>query len=329
LLVLAEDSMFRSLLVPLDGTPVAAQALPYVPIIAAPGARITLVGVATPPLDMPGTRAQEADIVAQMERTRAFLWQDLEARAEPLRAHGLHVVTTVRTGDVTAEILTCASEAAADLLVLATHGTSDLARWMLGSSARRLLHATTLPMLVIHASAGLTSADPEFGSVLVPLDGSSLAETPLPVAAELAAQIAVPLRIVRIVPDQALLHQTYAPSDAAAVHRRRVTLEQAYAAAEQYVASRVDRFRNRGCDASGTVHVGDPARALSVVLAEEPSALVIMATHGAGGGDWWTFGSVAEKLAATVPNPMLIVRPLAGKTGGMRHDPVLAARYPD
>ena len=321
--------MFRSLVVPLDGSPTAAQALPYVPFVAMPDACITLVGVATPVLDMPCTSAQETGAIEQMERTRAFLWQDLETRAQSLRAQGFRVVTTVRTGDVIEEILTCAQETDADLIALTTHGASGLSRWMLGSVARRLLHIATLPTLVIHSATEHASGAPQIDGVIVPLDGSRLAERSLDIADDLAARCNVPLRLIRVVPNQTARYQKASPSDIVVVRGLSIALKQAHTAAADYIRSTVDRLRSTGRDATGDVRVGDPAATLSALLAQEPTALVVIATHGVNGGDWWTFGSVAEKIVTTAPNPTLIVRPVAGKTGRMRHDPALAARYPD
>src|SRR5262249_30515944 len=142
--------------------------------------------------------------------------------------------------------------------------------------------------------------------------------------------LAAPLEIVRVVPNQALLRQQ--PSrmiDVSSLHRLNLELAQTWNAAQEYVESIVAQLATKGLHATGTVHVGDPGASLSDSLAQRPGALVVIATHGAGRSDPWTFGSVAEKLVTTVPNPILIVRPLAGKTGHMHCDPALAARYPD
>jgi nucleotide-binding universal stress UspA family protein len=322
--------MFRSLVVPLDGSPTAAQALAYVPFVATPDACVTLVGVATPMLDTPWTAARGREAIDQLEHARALLWQDLEARAVAIRSQGVRTLTTVRTGDVTEAILACACEANADLLLMATRGARQLPAWMLGSVAQRLLHVTTQAMLVVHAAPELVHEAPEVRSLIVPLDGWGLAESALPVADELAERLDVPLRLIRVVPNQGVaLGQIHSSSDAEMVHRLGSAVAHASAAAEQYIESVVERLRTAGRAASGAVLVGDPAPTLSAFLGEQADALVVIATHGASGGDWWTFGSVAEKLVTTAPNPILIVRPLAGKTRRMRQDPAIAERYPD
>ena len=106
--------MFQTIVVPLDGSPTAAHVLSYLPLVVAPGARVTLVGVVTPLLDAPWTTAREKEAAAEVGRASAFLWQDLEARAQSLRARGFPAVTSVRTGDLTTEILGCARAVDAD-----------------------------------------------------------------------------------------------------------------------------------------------------------------------------------------------------------------------
>src|SRR6187549_589340 len=100
--------MFRSIVVPLDGSAFAAEALPYVPLLAAPGAAVTLVRVTEPHRELlPFGHARHA---AQAERLHAQLGRELDQQAEPLRAAGLTVTTDVRTGHAADEILACARE---------------------------------------------------------------------------------------------------------------------------------------------------------------------------------------------------------------------------
>jgi nucleotide-binding universal stress UspA family protein len=288
------------------------------------------MGVAERLLAGPTSRIQERAVVEQVEHVRAHLWRELEADAGSLRERGLRVVTTVCTGDVTEEILACAREVDADLIALTTHATRNLSRWMLRSTAQHLLTATTLPTLIISDAGEMAHADHQIDGVIVPLDGWAIAEAALPLASELALRPGVSLSIIRVVSNQAtLLVQPDSPDDTAGVHRLNVALEQTVTEANRYIQSTVNRLRGTVRDVTGNVRIGDPAAVLSAFCAERPRSLVVIATHGIGGDHWWTYGSVAEKLVTTIPNPILIVRPLTGKRGRMRPDPAIAARYPD
>jgi nucleotide-binding universal stress UspA family protein len=172
--------------------------------------------------------------------------------------------------------------------------------------------------------------DPQIDDVIVPLDSWANAEAARQLASELALRLGASLSIIRVVSNQeSLPEQTDSSDDTAAVHRLRVALEQAATEADRYIRSTVDRLRGTVRDVTGNVRIGEPAAVLSAFCAERPRSLLVIATHGMGGDHWWTYGSVAEKLVTTVPNPILIIRPLAGKTGRVRYDSAIAARYPD
>ena len=70
----------------------------------------------------------------------------------------------------------------AGVIAMATHHGSVLARGILGSVTDRVLHSTTIPMLVVHPREGVAADPSGIGSVLVPLDGSGLGECAVPVA---------------------------------------------------------------------------------------------------------------------------------------------------
>lgn len=79
------------------------------------------------------------------------------------------------------------------------------------------------------------------------------------------------------------------------------------ATAESYLETIVAQFADRAIDASAQVLVGNPPEQLADFLAARPGALVVITTHGASGAVRWIFGSVTEKLLATVPNPALVL----------------------
>lgn len=302
--------MFRSVLVPLDGSSTAAQAIPYAARIAAPGARIALVCVVEPPVNELFNISRSAQVAEQMDFSREILSREAAVQAERLRDQGFQVITALPSGSATDEIISCAHIVHADAIAMTTHGTGGVAHWLLGSVTSRVLHATHIPVLVARAATAMCPTDRvEIESIIVPLDGSAIAEQARDVACDLAKQLALPLRIVRVVDDKSSLLHAASIDDYAAARWLVEALASARTRAGAYVGGVTARSRAAGLDAVGTVLVGSPAATLVQHFGEHPNALVVMATNGEGGAQQWAFGSVAEKIITTAPNPTLVLRP--------------------
>ena len=81
---------------------------------------------------------------------------------------------------------------------MATHGYSGTKRWLLGSVADKVLRAAANHVLLVHPADGEPPAEAKLTTVLVPLDGSKLAETVLPAVRELALRLALRVELVRV-----------------------------------------------------------------------------------------------------------------------------------
>jgi nucleotide-binding universal stress UspA family protein len=148
--------MYKKILVPLDGSPLARTALSHARDIALhTRAEITLLHVVVYSLrdflvTDPLLSASLADDILTIRHKAA---DDLEQTAASLRRAGLCVKTAVCDGkDVAETILEYASEMRADLIVMTTHGRSGVARWLLGSVAKKIVQGTSTAMLVIRPS---------------------------------------------------------------------------------------------------------------------------------------------------------------------------------
>jgi nucleotide-binding universal stress UspA family protein len=141
--------MYSRILVPLDGSELAQVALPHAVHLAALfQAELILLRVAYAPA-YPGSdpvTAQHA-VVAESDIY-------LKAVATSLSAQGFTLHTSVRYGNAAEEIIAFASQESVALIVMATHGRSGVGRWLLGSTAERVLRGTTVPILLVRASTG-------------------------------------------------------------------------------------------------------------------------------------------------------------------------------
>lgn len=146
--------------------------------------------------------------------------------------------------------------------------------------------------------------------MLVPLDGSPLAERALEMATELAQRIArsrparEPLVIVcRAVDPSPWLD--LAGGDARA---------QALEAAAHYLQEQAAGLRNQGLTVETAVRLGQPAAELLEQVIARQVDLVILSTHGRSGLTRWALGSVAERVARSAPVPILLLPAAAPAT---------------
>jgi nucleotide-binding universal stress UspA family protein len=250
----------------------------------------------------------------------------LEVAATSSELQGITVETTVLFGAVVPNILSAAQSLHADLIVLCSRGYTGFKRWLSGSVAQQVARQTPVPVLVLYAD-GAKPTDLPRGKggpvrVLVPLDGSSLAEEALVPAAYLSTALSAPaqgklhlVQVLRLPTDF-----EYGQMDSVARAR-----QQGRAEASAYLRNVEQRLRHGALtqlklrvSSSVAVHM-DVAEALisRAELGEERRDaerfdgcdVIALATHGRSGLERWVRGSVTERLLGAMKRPLLIVRP--------------------
>ena len=142
--------MYKRILVTLDQSQLAEQALPHAAAIAqAMDAVVELLSVVRV-VDDDLMRAAGAafDWEAQKHATQEYL-DGIKARVE---GEGLRCTTAIRQGDVAEEIIRYCGEIGRTLVVMSTHGRSGLGRWVYGSVADRVLRYADVPVLLVRAT---------------------------------------------------------------------------------------------------------------------------------------------------------------------------------
>jgi len=146
--------MYERVLIPLDGSEVAEQILPFAEKVAGPlDAEIALLRVVEP--ISPGEALAAGGVVAP----DAFLLRELDAKRylmnveRQLTEKGLRVRTRVLLGPAADEIVAAAGTLGADLIAMTTHGRSGMGRLLFGSVAEAVLHAAQVPVLMIRMAA--------------------------------------------------------------------------------------------------------------------------------------------------------------------------------
>ena len=145
--------MYTKILVPLDGSERAETILPHVKELARRmGSALLFLRVVEPiydVIDPHGTVVQIAgDLMEKLEQEAAAYVNRL---AGEFKGGGLKAEATVETGTVVNTIIQVAEREGVDLVAMASHGRTGLARVFYGSVAAGVLHRIDRPLLLIRA----------------------------------------------------------------------------------------------------------------------------------------------------------------------------------
>ena len=299
---------FSPILVPLDGSARAEGALPVARQLAQRlGAALLLVHVIPPvSLRFVSTDAPlPAETYQQMVDDQRQLASDyLQKQRRLLCEQGIIAKTVLASGDTASTLLDIVDAEQARLVVMTTHGRTGLARFALGSVADQLVRGSRIPVLLL-SSGSLPSAAHDVDAalekpqasawhldqVLVPLDGSELAESALPLVRELAGAVVHHITLQRVL-----------PPTAAVPYRASV---KKYLEAQERELRR--QLTTRQCEVTSRLSEGVVPSEKILDEAEEKGSLVVMATHGWGGMKRLVLGSVTNQVVHSAHVPVLVV----------------------
>ncbi|MBL8794151.1 MAG: universal stress protein [Planctomycetia bacterium] len=310
--------MIRTILVPLDGSHFAEQALPLALGVARrANAEIQLLFVHGP-MDVvhPDHHfvAENSLVTEWKTEHRAYL----DDTAQRLRAAGIKSVNVfLLEGDVAATIQQHIAAHPVDLVVMTTHARGPVARVWLGSVADRLIRELAVPLLLVRPTEGKANFTEEvrLRHFLLPLDGTPLAEQiiePAIALGELMDTEYTLLRVIQPVPTTDYLAERMRTggTPGVLVAPSETTRAQLHTRAQAYLDQVAERFREkllrvRTCVAEET----QPAVAVLETADHLPADLIAMQTHGRRGLSRLLFGSVADKVLRGAKMPLLIQRP--------------------
>jgi nucleotide-binding universal stress UspA family protein len=304
--------MFRHILVPLDRSPLAEQAVGTAAAIArASGCDVSLV------------------LAHRLAAYDGFLdsstWSDardpeetiyLRAIADEI-ARGAHVTVNaaVETGRADEVICRRAHEIGADLIVMTSHGRTGLSRAWMGSVADGVVRHASVPVLILRAETAKPRHPHEaqlFHRILVPLDGSTTAAAIIPTAAEMARATNATLILARVViPVPLFVFDAGLPAYPTSVVDPDAT-RQVMDGARQDMTALAERVEHEyGLHVETVVEMGDhPATALLDIAKAKAADLVAMTTHGRSASRL-VIGSVTDKVLRGGHLPLLLFHPRA------------------
>ncbi len=308
--------MYKRILVPLDGSHLAEQVLPYARALAKGlSARLDLFEVIKPPHEEWGDSARGLYLHLPSDSIKNTSTHYLEGIAVSLRAEGLSAVTKVREGSPPQCIAAEAEREPDTLIAMSSHGRSRIARWVLGSVADKVLRDTSCPLLIIRATeSGAVSYPAKAANLIVPQDGSALSEQALPHAAALARALKAKVHLIRANPSLGEYHNymSRCPLDSSSTVYHEMYQEfakEADARAMEHLHDVKDRLRDMGITSvEENLSKGHAAEVIVDLAKETANCLIVMSSHGRSGIGRWVLGSVSDRVVRHSGVPVLIIR---------------------
>jgi nucleotide-binding universal stress UspA family protein len=192
------------------------------------------------------------------------------------------------------------------LIAMATHARSGLRRWVHGSVADKVVHDTTIPLLLVRGTEPAAPPNPRLVRILVPLDGSAFASQALVLAIELAARAQAELTLLWVAAPSI---EEYMGSFPTAAELRQVLRDEA---ARAFAAVGYGLPREP-VPLTTAISLGPTAETIAEEARRRRADLIVMATHGYTGLERWRLGSVADTLLHLTPTPLVLVRGQAGE----------------
>jgi nucleotide-binding universal stress UspA family protein len=297
-------AMYRSILVPLDGSSFGEHALPLALSLACrAGAQLHLAHVHQASRLASDNAADEAQRAAEGAYLDGLL-RRLQASCD------VPITTKLLDGPIAQALRDYAVERQADLIVMTTHGRGALSRAWLGSIADALMRSVSMPVLLVrpHEQPADIAHEPAIRHILVPLDGSMLAEQILVHATELGRMTQAEYTLLQAT-DPFFVGYGPEMSPIGAEEQFLVSLQ---AQAQEYLDGVAARLRAEGLQVQTTTMIEFAATAILDYARDQAVDLIALETQGRGGLARWIVGGVADKVIRSASVPVLLHRPQGG-----------------
>ncbi|MCA9949540.1 MAG: universal stress protein [Anaerolineales bacterium] len=278
--------MFKHILVPLDGSELAERVLqPAVALAVALSAKLTLLRV-SPQLTLLTADPQVYTEMSRMgeDRVHAYL-RDVQMDLPD----DIYINLVCENGSAADVIVQYAETHAVDLIMMSSHGRSGLSRWVYGSVSEKVLHQSPCAIVIMRSKAERELF--QYNQLLVPLDGSELAESALPIAVGLAQTLDAGLHLLRVtepahvVFETVSMHQVFNEIEAAEREE-----------ADAYLKAKLTDLSDMEVTTAVQPSKGSAANAIIDYVGTQQIDLIVMSSHGRSGLSRWVYGSIAEKV---------------------------------
>jgi nucleotide-binding universal stress UspA family protein len=311
--------MYRSILVPLDGSAFGEHALPLaIKLANGAGATLQVVHVHVPPAPL-YSEAVLSYAPALEKSLRDNEQAYLDKVVERIKAASTaSALAALLDGPIEEALEDRAKSTQVDLIVMTTHGRGTLARAWLGSVADELVRHLTMPIVVVRPHDGKIdlARDPGPKHILIALDGSTLSEQIVAHALTLGALWGAEYTLLRVIEpavlgqyDTVLPYGGFDPWLAEQLEARHAAEQ---AKAKEYLEQIASPLRAKSLKVETCILSHDqPAVAILDEVKARKADLIALATHGRSGLPRLFLGSVADKVVRGASVPVLVARPPA------------------
>ncbi len=311
--------MYKVIMAPTEGSDSERSAISLAVKLAQRfDADLRLVRVETAPLVIETVaRPPALEITEQTVRDEHLAGlHKLEALGTECRALGdIRVMTALEEGPVAPALRNYASRFNVDLIVMSSHSRDGVKRVALGSVTDYLIRHANIPVLVVRPPASIRGANPEqtFSRIVVPLDGSALAEQVLPEVAVLASRLNSTVSLIHV-----LTPLTYSQKEI--MQPGMPWWDTDIATADSYLARAATYLTGEGLTVSKDVVLSENvATAILDYSVRTRADLIALATSGVGGMSRFVFGTVADEVTRKSTSSLLVLHPRpAVETGNNR-----------
>lgn len=289
--------MYRTIMVPLDGSPFSEQAVPLAVAVGhRTGAKLYLVHVEEPLF------GEISESISEQVRERL----DSLARSISEEAD-ISVTVGFLVGRVAEELIGYADQIDADLVIMTTHGRGGLSRAWLGSVADTLIRGSRIPVLALRPRDAAPRVDTKaIDHVLVPLDGSAMSEEVLDHALALGGPD-VHYTLLQVI-QLPVAVETVTVTSGFVLDPRMIEADRAKAL--EYLNRVAEGLKGRVRQVDTAVLVDpQPATAILAYAEQNDVDLIALATAGRTGVRRLILGSVADKVLRGASTPVLLYHP--------------------
>jgi nucleotide-binding universal stress UspA family protein len=295
--------MFKSILIPLDGSHLAEAALPAAASLAQHlNTPVTLLHVIEQ--NAPEAVHNEHHLT-RPEEAETYL-KNLVKQSFPAGTNANWHVHSAEVKDVPSSIVEHSGEFKPDLIIMCAHGRGGIRDLFFGRIALQVVAKGTTPLLLLQP---MTSEQKPFvlRRILLPLDSESIHDESLPIAKDLAKAYNAELYLLCVIPTFGTLSGEEAAASSLLPGTTNAFLDIKENQAKAHMQGHLNELIGEGFRTSAEIARGDPAQTIVNVAEHNKADLIVLSTHRRAGMDAFWARSVSPNVARRTRIPILLI----------------------